>query len=235
MNIFSSIIKSLVSIVVLFFLTKMMGKKQMSQLSMYDYIVGITIGSVVAEISTNLEADFFLGIVVMVVFSLISILISFLSCKSIRFRRFVTGGADVLIEDGKIIMEGLKKAKIDVNDLLQEARINNYFDISKVEYALMESNGKISFLLKSKYNNVTPHDMKLKVDYEGLCSNLVLDGVVMKNNLKLINKDEKWLKTRLEKMGYDDIRDLLLVSCDSKENLAVYKNDVKSKMEGCIE
>lgn len=207
----------------------------MSQLSMYDYIVGITIGSVVAEISTNLEADFLLGIIVMVVFSLISLLVTFLTCKSIRFRRFVTGGSTVLIEDGKIIMDGLKKAKIDINDLLQEARINNYFDISKVEYALMESNGKISFLLKSKYNNVTPSDMKLKVDYEGLCSNLVLDGVIMKNNLKIINKDEKWLKTRLEKLGYKDVSKLLLVSCDVKENLTVYENDIKSKMDGCLE
>lgn len=235
MNFLIVIIKSIVSIIILFFLTKLMGRKQISQLSMYDYIIGITIGSVVAEISTNLEADFILGIIVMTTFTIISMIITKITSKNIIFRRFIKGVPTILIEDGKIIKEGLKKSKIDINDLLQEARINNYFDISKINYALMEANGKISFLVKSKYNNVTPSDLKLKVNEEDLCINLLLDGKILNNNLKIIKKDETWLLKRLVKQGYPNYNDLLLVTINNKEQLSIYTKNANSKKNGALE
>ena len=119
--------------------------------------------------------------------------------------------------------------------MLQEARNNGYFDISEIEFAIMEANGKISFLPKSKYAPLTPTDMKLKVPYKGLCANLVIDGVIMSNNLKIINKNDKWLLTRLSKEGYEHVEDLLLVTCDSNEKLAIYQKGEDSKKEGCLE
>lgn len=235
MDFFYVFLKSIGSIIALFFLTKMMGRKQVSQLNLYDYIVGITIGSVAAEIATNLETNFLHGIIVMGVYTLVSILIAHFTAKSIHFRRFAVGVPIIIIEDGKIIEDNVEKAKIDLGELLQEARNNGYFDISEIEFAIMEANGKTSFLPKSKYAPLTPSDMKVKVPYKGLCSNLVIDGKIMSNNLKVLNKDDKWLLTRLEKEGYNHIEDLLLVTCDSKEKLTIYKKGEDSIKEGCLE
>lgn len=228
-------IKAVASMVILFFFTKAMGRKQLSQLNLYDYIVGITIGSVAADISIDLETHFWHGALVMFVYTIVSILISHFTAKSIKFRRFVTGVPIIVIEDGKIIEDNVEKAKLDINDLLQEARTNGYFDISEIEFAIMESNGKISFLQKSKYSPLTPSDAKVKVDYKGICSNLVIDGHIMSNNLKIIKKDDKWLLTRLKNEGYNNPKDLLLVTCDSKEKLTIYKKGEASTKSGCLE
>jgi len=228
-------LKSIGSIIALFFFTKAMGRKQVSQLNLYDYVVGITIGSVAAEISINFESKFLNGLVVMAVYTIVSILIAHFTAKSMKLRRFVVGCPIIIIEDGKILEDMLEKSKIDLSDLLQEARNNGYFDISEIEFAIMEANGKISFQPKSKYAPLTPNDMKVKVSYKGLCANLVLDGNIMSNNLKVINKDDKWLLSRLKKEGYDHIEDLLLVTCDSNEKLTIYKKGEDSSKSGCLE
>ena len=235
MDFFYIFIKSIWSILALFFLTKIMGRKQLSQLNLYDYVVGITIGSVAADISVDLESHFMYGIIVMVVYTLVSVLISHFTAKSIKLRRFVIGSPIIVIEDGKIIEDNVERAKLDISDLLQEARTNGYFDISEIEFAIMEANGKVSFMPKSKYAPLTPSDAKVKVDYKGLCANLVIDGNIMSNNLKVIKKDDKWLLTRLKKEGYNHVEDLLLVTCDSKEKLTIYKKGEDSLKTGCLE
>jgi uncharacterized membrane protein YcaP (DUF421 family) len=149
-------------------------------------------------------------------------------------RRFLTGAPIVLMENGKILENGLKKAKYDINDLLQEARTNGYFDISQIEAALMESNGKVSFLPKSKYTPLTPSDMKIKVDYKGLVANLVIDGKIMYNNLKEINKDEKWLLTRI-KNNKSNLDEILLLTCDSKEQITIYKKENNERIKTVLE
>ena len=235
MSFFYIFMKSIGSILALFFFTKAMGRKQVSQLNLYDYVIGITIGSVAAEISINFEAKFLNGLIVMGVYTIVSILIAHFTAKSIKLRRFVVGTPIIIIEDGKIIEDNVEKAKIDLSDLLQEARNNGYFYLNEIEFAIMEPNGKISFLPKSKYAPLTPNDMKLKTSYKGLCANLVIDGEIMSNNLNIINKSVKWLTTRLKNEGYNDISDLLLVTCDSNEKLTVYKKGVDSTKEGCLE
>ena len=235
MDFLNVIWKSLLSILILFFLTKLLGRKQISQLNLFDYVIGITIGSVAAEISTNMDTDFWGGIMVMVVYCSVSVLVSFLTEKSIVLRRFIIGTPIVVIAKGKIIEKALKKSKFDVNELLQEARINGYYDLSQIEYAIMEANGKISFLPKSKYVPVTPSDMKLKVDRNGLVANLIIDGNIMINNLKEINKDEKWLLKRLENLGYKDTSNILLAICDNKEKLTVFERNLEKEEEQILE
>ncbi len=227
--------KGLTSIVVLFFLTKLMGRKQVAQLNMFDYIIGITIGSIAAEMTLNDEVNFFEGTFALIVYAVVAYLISVLTSKSITARRLISGAPCILIENGKILYRSLKKTKLDINDLLQEARTNGYFDLSQVEYAIMEPNGRISFLLKSKYLPTTNNDLKIKTNYKGLCSNLVIDGKVMINNLEKIKKDEKWLRTRLEKNGYKNLEDVLLVICDSEEKLTIYEKNLDLTEEKVLE
>ena len=195
-------------------------------MNIFDYIIGISIGSIAAEMSLNKDVNFFEGALSMSIYALVSYFITILTMKSIIARRYIIGSPTIIIQNGKILFNNLKKAKMDVSDLLEQARANGYFDLSKIEYSLMESDGKLSFLPKSKYVPVTPNDMKLKIDYKGLCSNLVIDGNIMENNLKNINKDKKWLLTRLKNMGYENIDNILLVICDSKEKLTVYEKNI---------
>ncbi len=226
MNFFNIFWKSLFSIIILFFLTKLLGRKQISQLNLFDYVIGITIGSVAAEISTNMDTDFWGGILVMVVYVAVAMAVSLATEKSIVLRRFIIGTPIVVIERGKILEKSLKRAKFDVNELLQEARINGYYDLSQIEYAIMEANGKISFLPKSKYMPVTPSDMKLKVARNGLVANVIIDGNIMRENLASIGKTEKWLRTRLHNLGYADIDNILLGTCDNKEKLTIFEKNI---------
>lgn len=235
MDFFPILGKGLTSILVLFLLTKLMGRKQAGQLNMFDYVVGITIGSIAAEMTLNNEVNFFEGIFAVAIYAFVAYGISLLTSKSIIARRLINGVPTIVVQDGKILVQNLKKAKLDTGDLLQEARNNGYFNLSEVEYAILESNGKISFLLKSKYQPVTPSDMKLKVPYKGLCANLVMDGNIMTNNLKMIGKTGQWLKTRLHRLGYDDISKLFLVICDASEVLTIYEKEVSTKEQKVLD
>lgn len=224
--------KSFGSLVILFLVTKLIGRKQAGQLNLFDYIIGITIGSVASAMILDKDVMFLEGMAAVLVYGISAYLISLVTAKSIVCRRIIIGSPSVLIANGKILYKSLKESKIDVNELLQEARNNGYFDISQIEYAIMEPNGRISFLLKSKYNQPTLKDLKIKADYQGLCSNLVIDGKIMHNNLKQINKDEKWLIKRLSNNGYTELEDIILVICDSKEKLTIFeKNESEEKPE----
>ncbi len=217
--------RSVLSIVVLFLITELMGKKQISQLNMFDYIIGISIGSIAASLSVDDSINYWDGIFCIIVYGSIAAFISYLTTKSIILRRFFTGTPSVIINDGKIHYQNLKKSRLDVNDLLQIARENGYYDLSQIHYCILEPSGKVSFLPKAQYVPVTPNDMKLKVTENGLCSNLVIDGHLMEDNIKQIGKDIQWVETRLAKMGYKDVSELLLVICDNKEQLTVYTKD----------
>lgn len=220
-------LKGSVAVIYLFLVIKTLGKKQISELNIFDYIIGLSLGNIAAEMTVNKEITILEGLVSMSIYGLFSLAVSIITAKSILARRFITGFPIVLISEGKISREQLHKCKIDINDLLQDARESGYFDISEINYAIMEPSGKISFLPKSKYHPVTPSDMKLKINENGLNANLVIDGNIMYNNLKSIGHDEKWLLSRLKKEGYEDISNLLLVVCDNKEKLTIYKCDEK--------
>ena len=226
MNFLEVVYRTFLSALTLFLLAKAMGRKQIGELNTFDYIIGITIGSIASEMTVNSDVSLINCIVAMAVLSLIGILISYGTTKSMFLRRFFTGCPIILIENGKIIEKGLNKARFDINDLLQECRINGYFDISEIAYAVMEANGRISFLLKSKYTPVTLSDMKIKASKKGLCVNLIIDGNIMMEHLKNINKDSAWLLTRLENMGYSDYSNILLASCDTTEQITVYLKSV---------
>ena len=227
--------KGVISLLVLFLLSKLMGRKQVSELNLFDYIIGISIGSIAAEMTLNPEIDFFEGVFAISVYAIIAYLTTLLTIKNMTARRLITGTPLILIQRGKILSKNLRKAKIDLNDLLQEARVNGYFDITQIEYALMEANGKISFLPKSKYRPVNCKDLKLKTTFEGLCANVVIDGHIMLENLKTIGKDEAWLKTRLNNLQYDDLSQLILVSIDSNEQVSVFEKNTDLQEEKKLE
>ena len=168
--------RGLISLIILFLMTKLLGKKQVSQLSLFDYVIGISIGNFAAEITINREVPLVNGIVAVVLFGIIAYVISKLTMKSIALRRFITGTPTVLLENGKFIYKNMYKTNFDMNDFLEESRGNGYFDVNELEYAILEANGQISFLPKPEYKPLTPNDMNVKVKKQGLCANAIIDG-----------------------------------------------------------
>ena len=227
--------RTILVLIILFFITKMMGKKQISELNFFDYVVGITIGSIAADISLDIEKNMIAGIAALFIYGFISYIISFVSIKSILARRFFIGVPTVLVEKGKIIESGLKKSKIDVNDLLMEARENGYFNLDEIDYALMEVNGNISFLPKEKEKPVTKKDMKIKCSNEGLTVNAIIDSKYMANNMKAINKDKEWLDHELKVNGYDNYDNILLATIDNNYKVTIYEKNVKPDKNTVLE
>lgn len=227
--------RTILVLIILFFITKMMGKKQISELNFFDYIVGITIGSIAADISLDIEKNMIAGIAALFIYGFISYIISFVSIKSILARRFFIGVPTVLVEKGKIIESGLKKSKIDVNDLLMVARENGYFNLDEIDYALMEVNGNISFLPKEKEKPVTKRDMKIKCSNEGLTVNAIIDSKYMANNMKAINKDKEWLDHELKVNGYDNYDNILLATIDNNYKVTIYEKNVKPDKNTVLE
>lgn len=227
--------RTILVLIILFFITKMMGKKQISELNFFDYVVGITIGSIAADISLDIEKDMIAGIAALFIYGFISYIISFVSIKSILARRFFIGVPTVLVEKGKIIESGLKKSKIDVNDLLMEARENGYFNLDEIDYALMEVNGNISFLPKEKEKPVTKRDMKIKCSNEGLTVNAIIDSKYMVNNMKAINKDKEWLDHELKVNGYDNYDNILLATIDNNYKVTIYEKNVNPDKNTVLE
>lgn len=228
-------IRTFIVIIIIFFLTKLLGKKQISQLSLFDYIVGITIGSIAADISLDIEKNLISGLLCLLLFVLFSYFISIFTMKSISGRRFFTGVPTILVEKGKIIESGLKKCKLDVNELLAEARIAGYFDLEEIDYALMEINGAISFLPKEKEKPVTKKDMKIKCNDDGLTVNAIIDGRYMFNNMQAIGKDKKWLDHELKVQGYVNYDDILLATIDNKDKVTIYRKNVKPEKNTVLE
>ena len=140
MDLLKIVFLSLGSIIVLFILTKLMGNREMSQLSMFDYIIGITIGSIAAEMSTALENDFMQPVVAMAVYAIVSIIISILSYKSIKIRRIISGNSLILFDNNELYRNNLKKAKLDLNEFLMQCRTAGYFSLSDIQTAILEPN-----------------------------------------------------------------------------------------------
>jgi uncharacterized membrane protein YcaP (DUF421 family) len=228
-GVFDTIYRAFISLIVLFFITKLLGRKQVSQLTLFDYVIGISIGNFSAEMAINLESNEINGIVAVLTFGVIAYLVSFLTMKSERVRHFVTGPPTILIEEGKLVYKNLKKVHFDINDLLQECRINGYFDIAQIHYALMEANGEVSFLPKKKYANVTLEDLNINKENDSLVANIIIDTKLITDSLENSNKTKEWLDHELKVKGYNDYTELLLVTLDKKGNLKIYeKNKVST-------
>ena len=228
-ELFDVLIRALLSLITLFLVTKLLGKKQVSQLSLFDYVIGISIGNFAAEMTINLESQELNGIFAVVIFGLVAYIISVLTMKSIRIRRYFVGTPSIIISKGKFNNHNLVKYKMDINDVLKQCRLNGYFDISQIDYAILEASGQLSILPKSDYRPVTPNDMQLKINKEGLCANVIIDGKIMYENLKSIHKDEKWLKKQLKVQGHNSFSNILLSTVDINEKIVVYeKNNNKN-------
>lgn len=232
-DIIKVLIFSAASYAVLFTLAKILGKKQIAQLSFVDYVVGISIGSIAAEMATETNEPFYHFLIAMVVFFLFDLVVSIIGRKGAFLKKILKGKPTVLIEDGKINYQNLKKIKITIDEFIGMARDKNYFDLQKIEYAIMETSGNLSILPKSEYAPLTPADMQIATSRSKLTDYLVLDGKISNDRLKESGHDEKWLKKGLHLKEEDDLSNILLATYDQQnQNFIVhYKDELPEKKQ----
>lgn len=233
-EVFYIILLSLGSILSIFILTKLMGYRQMSQMSMFDYVNGITIGSIAAEMATSLEENFVQPLTAMIVYAAAALFLSWLGSKSIKARRIIEGTPLILMNNGELYRDNLKKAKIDVTEFLVQCRVNGYFDVSRLETAILEGNGKISFLPRASDRPATPSDMNLSPEQDFLVANVILDGKLMRENLRHTGRDEKWLMSQIKGQGAGDVSDVLLATCDSLGQVTVFLKNAKKNAKNVL-
>lgn len=212
---------SVASLAVLYILTKLMGKKQISELSLFDYIIGISIGSIAAEMATEIE-KFEKPLLAMVIYALFAVLISLLESHSYGAMKLFSGLPLILYEDGKIYEKALHKCKFSVNDLLSQARQQGYFSLSEIKIALMEPDGKISFLPFAANRPLCPADMNITPQQEEIPVTVIVDGKIIYNNLEDTPLDEKMLRDALSAQGITELENIVLATVDSSKNVSVY-------------
>ena len=214
-------LSSLLSIAVLFLLAKLMGTKQVSQMTMFDYVVGITIGSIAAELATELEEPL-RPLTALIVYGVTAFVISILTNKFLKVRSIVTGKPLVLLENGVIYRENLKKARLDLNEFLTYCRIGGWFDLNQLQSAVLEHNGVVSFLPKETDRPATPTDLNLNPKQAKVQMPFVMDGKLLEDNIRQAGKEEAWVRRSLLRQGYKDESDVLLALWDGSEKLTVF-------------
>lgn len=222
MEIIKVILTSVLSAAALFFIAKIMGHKQMSQLDFFDYITGITIGSIAAELATELEKPW-KPLIAMVVYTTVAVILTAVTNKFLRARKFINGTPTIIMNNDKIYRKNMKKAKIDLSEFMVMCRQEGYFNISDIQTAVFEYNGKLTILPKSTKRPVTPKDMNIIPPEEFINTEVIIDGRIMDENLKRMGLNTVWLEQKIKEQGYKNAKEVFLGLCDNKNNLTLYK------------
>ena len=215
------------SILILFLLAKLMGNKQVSQMNLFDYIVGITIGSVAGEMAFSEEVSV-RHLVAFVIYGLAAAVISLWTNRSLRTRRAISGKPLILLENGVIYRENLKKARLDLNEFLTYCRIGGWFDLNQLHTAVLEHNGAVSFLSKETDHPATDVNPDLMPKQSQVQIPCVMDGQLLRDNVEKAGKAETWVHRKLTDQGYQDESKVLLALWDGEEKLTVFPMDTRN-------
>lgn len=221
MEIIKVLLTSLLSVGALFAIAKIMGHKQMSQLDFFDYISGITIGSIAAELATELEEPL-KPLIAIAVYGAAAVLLSKITSLFPKSRKYINGSPTILMNNGKLYRENLKKAKLDLSEFMVMCRQQGYFNLSDIQTAVFEFNGKLSILPVSKKRPANPEDLNLSPAPEFIHTEVIMDGRILDENLKRIGLDDKWLQKQLNAQGYKKAEEVFLALCDENNQLTVF-------------
>lgn len=205
----SIILRTTLAFFVLMILTRLLGKKQMSQMTYFNYITGITIGSLTANIISTSSESITDEITRLLWWVFLVLLIAYITLKSSKLRIIIDGQPTILIRKGKLLKNTLKSTRLNLDDLSMMLRTKDIFSIADVDYAILEPNGQITVLKKQAQLNVTRADINIPtVDPVYLPSEIITDGKVVKRNLEEFGLTYDWLKSQLKTMGIDNIEDV---------------------------
>ena len=212
------LILSTSSVIALFVIAKILGKKQVAQLEFIDYAVGISIGSIAAEMATDVsDKPFYYYLIAMAIYFIFDLSISLIGRKAPALKHFFKGKPITLIYNGQIIYKNLKKSKMDVNDLLTLARSQGYFNLKDIAFAVFEDNGNLSIMPKGDMRPTIVKDLDIKTQEAELPLYLVVDGVVSNSSLREIEQDKTWLFSQLKIKNKKQLKNIILAEYDSNK------------------
>lgn len=214
-------ITSVVSFLVLFFLAKIMGHRQIAQLSVFDYINGITIGSIAAELATELEKPL-RPLLAMVIYALLTVLLEALALKYQLLRKFISGTPSIILDNGKLYRENMKKARLDLTEFLIQCRQQGYFDLGAIQTAVYESDGRLTILPVAERRPATPEDLGVAPEKEQFFTEVIMDGRILGGNLQRMGVNETWLEKQLQAQGYHSAKEIYLGLVDGNKQLSLY-------------
>lgn len=225
MDIIKVALSAILSVATLFIIAKFMGHKQVAQLDFFDYVSGITIGSVGAELATDLETPW-KPLVALLVYGLVSVGLGLLTHKFPATRKYINGAPTILMNDGKLYRKNLKKSKLDLSEFLLLCREQGYFDLDEIQTAIFEHNGKLSVLPKAASRPATPEDLKITAKATHIGTEVIMDGRIMGENLLRMGRDEKWLREKLLAQGIEGERNIFLgIYRAENDKLSLYTVD----------
>ena len=222
MELFTICLTSLLSFVVLFLAAKLIGRKQISQLDFMDYITGITIGSIAAELATNLE-DPWKPLTALVFYGLVTWLVSVVDLRWARTRRYLNGAPVILMDGGKLFRDNLKRMNLELSEFLALCRQQGYFDLSAIRTAVFEYNGTLSILPVASRRPATPQDLSLDPPQEYLSVEVIMDGRIIDENLRRMGLNSQWLQKQLAAQNIASPDEVFLALCDVNHNLSCYQ------------
>lgn len=228
MEVLQVILASVFSAAILFLIAKVIGHKQVAQLEFFDYITGITIGSIAAELATTLDKPWWKPTISMLVFGAVTVALSFITRSFARSRKFINGTPTIIMNGGKIYRENMKKAKLELSEFMLLCRQEGYFNLNDIQTAVFEYNGKLSILPVSTKRPLNPEDMQLTPKPEHIGTEIIMDGRIMGDNLKRKGLSNEWLIKELKKQGYKSAKEIFLAICYGENQLMVFpiKNEV---------
>ena len=221
MELFKVVLTSLVSVVSLFIIAKIMGHKQIAQLDFFDYITGITIGSIAAELATELESPW-KPLIAMIIYGLVSMGLTLVAHKFPKTRKFVNGAPTIIMNNGKLYRKNMKKAKLELSEFMVMCRQEGYFDINDIGTAVFEYNGRLTILPISTKRPLTPEDMDINVEQEKISTEVIMDGRILHENLDRLGLDLIWLEKQLKQQKYDSAKEIYLGVCDCNNKLSLF-------------
>ncbi|MFA7148620.1 MAG: DUF421 domain-containing protein [Syntrophomonadaceae bacterium] len=213
------IIRTLILYATTVLLLRVMGKRQIGQLQPYELVVIIMISELAAIPMQNTGIPLLSGLIPIFILVAAQVTLSYISLKSERARGVICGTPSIVIENSRIVEDELRRLRLNLNDLLEQLRLKNVADISDVEYAILETGGQLSVILKSEKRPVEPQDLNISPEYEGLPTTLIIDGHVIKENLNKVDLDMNWLQSELGKSGVKNVKDVFFASLDAHKQL----------------
>ena len=225
MELLKVVLASMLSAATLFIIAKIIGHKQVSQLDFFDYITGITIGSIAAEVATTLESPWWKPTVAMVVYGAITVILSILTSKFPRTRKFINGTPTIIMDNGKLYRNNMKKSKLELSEFMLLCRQAGYFNLSDIQTAVFFFFFKLTILPVSTKRPVNSEDMGLSPEPEYINTEVIMDGKILDDNLKRMGLDTTWLQRQLEKQNIHSSKEVFLGICDKNNKLTVYKRE----------
>lgn len=220
---FSVALRTVLAFFAILLVTRILGKEQMGELTFYEYVTGITIGSLAADMATITIISPWVILMALVMFAALTFLMGYVSLKNRAARKLLEGEPTLVIQNGKILAKNMSRCRYNIDDMLLQLRTQGVFNVDDVEFAVLESNGQLSVLRKSHKQPVTREDLKIPSGYEGLSSEMIVDGEIIYQNLQQNNLDEAWLILELERQGIRSPKEIMLASLDTRGNLYVDK------------